>query len=89
MLEVVERTGAQVNIDDDGIVTIAAADGKAGQAAKQEVEGLAAPGRASGGVGWPANRVLPAITGTVGSPGSAAILWPWPGSAGTTTSRSA
>ena len=35
---IVERTGAEVNIEDDGTVVIAAADRKAGEAAKLEVE---------------------------------------------------
>lgn len=37
-----ERTGANVDVDDDGTVTIASTDGKAGDAAKAEVEALGA-----------------------------------------------
>ena len=37
-----ERTGATVDVDDDGTVTIASTDGKAGDAAKAEVEALGA-----------------------------------------------
>jgi polyribonucleotide nucleotidyltransferase len=35
---IVERTGAEVNVEDDGTVVIAAADRKAGEAARLEVE---------------------------------------------------
>ena len=35
---IVERTGAEVNVEDDGTVTIASADRKAGEAAKAEIE---------------------------------------------------
>ena len=37
-----ERTGATIEVDDDGTVTIASTDGKAGDAAKAEVEALGA-----------------------------------------------
>jgi len=37
-----ERTGATVDVDDDGTVTIASTDGKAGDAARAEVEALGA-----------------------------------------------
>ncbi len=37
-----ERTGATIDVDDDGTVTIASTDGKAGDAAKAEVEALGA-----------------------------------------------
>jgi polyribonucleotide nucleotidyltransferase len=39
---IVERTGAQVNVEDDGTVVIAAVDRQAGEAAKAEVEGIVA-----------------------------------------------
>jgi polyribonucleotide nucleotidyltransferase len=35
-----EETGAEINIDDDGIVTIAAVDGEAGRRAQAIIEGL-------------------------------------------------
>jgi polyribonucleotide nucleotidyltransferase len=37
-----ERTGATIDVEDDGTVTIASTDGKAGDAAKAEVEALGA-----------------------------------------------
>jgi polyribonucleotide nucleotidyltransferase len=37
---IVERTGADINVDDDGTVTISAVDRAAGEAAKREVEGI-------------------------------------------------
>jgi len=39
---IVERTGAQVNVEDDGTVVIAAVDRQGGEAARAEIEGITA-----------------------------------------------
>jgi polyribonucleotide nucleotidyltransferase len=39
---IVERTGAQVNVEDDGTVVIAAVDKQSGDAARAEIEGITA-----------------------------------------------